>query len=94
MLFLNINTGLGYFIRTTHINWSYKVWVDLINERQQETHSLLGKKMRISWNKPIRGGGGRVVGNKCIPQFLNYHWVSLKKNLDQFIDILCALGKR
>ena len=27
-----------------HINLIYKVWVDLINERQQETHSLLGRK--------------------------------------------------
>ena len=34
-------TGLGYYIRTTHINWTQKVWVDLINEKQQETHGLL-----------------------------------------------------
>ena len=27
-----------------HIKLIYKVWVDLINERQQETHSLLGRK--------------------------------------------------
>ena len=40
-------TGLGYFIRITHINWIEKVWVDLINERQQETHALLGKKSKF-----------------------------------------------
>ena len=34
-----------------HINLIYKVWVDLINKRQQKTHSLLGNK-RIPWNKP------------------------------------------
>ena len=44
MLFLNIYTGLGYFIRTRHINWIQKVSVDLINERQQETHGLFDKK--------------------------------------------------
>ena len=27
-----------------HINLIYKVWVELINERQQETQYLLGKK--------------------------------------------------
>ena len=27
-----------------HINMVHKVLVDLINERQQETHGLLGKK--------------------------------------------------
>ena len=28
-----------------HISIVHKVWVDLINERQQETHGLLVKKM-------------------------------------------------
>ena len=37
-----------------HINIVHKVWIDLINERQQDTHGLLGKK-RIPWNKPIAG---------------------------------------
>ena len=37
MLFLNIYTGLGNFIRTTHISLILKVWVHLIDERQQET---------------------------------------------------------
>ena len=27
--FLNIYTGLGYFIRTAHINWIHKIWVHL-----------------------------------------------------------------
>ena len=27
-----------------HINIVHKVWVDLINERQQEAHGLLSKK--------------------------------------------------
>ena len=44
MLFLNVYTGLGYFIRTAHINWLHKLRVDLINERQQETHGLMKKK--------------------------------------------------
>ena len=57
MLFLNIYIGLGYFIHTTHINCILKVWVDLMNERQQETHGLLGKKL-IPWNKPITGAMG------------------------------------
>ena len=38
MLFLNIYTGLDYFIRTTHINLIHKVLVDLINERQQDAN--------------------------------------------------------
>ena len=42
MLFLNIYIGLGYFIRATHIKWIQKVWVDLMNERQQETQGLSG----------------------------------------------------
>ena len=54
MLFLNIYNGLGYFIRTTHINWIHKVWAYVISKRQQETNGLLGKK-RLSWNKPIMG---------------------------------------
>ena len=37
-MYIYIYTGLGYFIRITHI------WVHLINERQQETHGLFGKK--------------------------------------------------
>ena len=45
MLFLNIYTGLGYFILTTHINGIHIVWVDQVNERQLETHGLLGKKL-------------------------------------------------
>ena len=47
MLFLNIYTDLGYFIRTTHMNWIYKGWVKLINERQQETERFLGKKSKF-----------------------------------------------
>ena len=42
-VFLNIYIGHCYFIRATHINLIRKVWVDLINERQQETLSFLGK---------------------------------------------------
>ena len=42
MLFLNIYTGLRYFIRAAHINWIHKVWVGLMNERQQETQGLSG----------------------------------------------------
>ena len=37
-----------------HINTIHRVWVTLINERQQETRGLLGKK-RIPWNNPIAG---------------------------------------
>ena len=37
-----------------HINTIHKVWVTLINERQQETRSLLGKKL-IPLNNPIAG---------------------------------------
>ena len=36
------------------INLVHKLWVDLINKKQQETNGLLGKK-RIPWNKPIAG---------------------------------------
>ena len=54
MLFLNKHTGHGYFIRTTQSNQIQKVWVDPINERQQETHGLLGIKAN-SMNKPITG---------------------------------------
>ena len=53
--FFNMYAGLGYFVRfTLHINTIHKVWVTLINERQQETRGLLGKK-RILWNNPIAG---------------------------------------
>ena len=47
MFFLIVYTGLGYFIRTAHINLILKVWVDLIKERQQETHGLLDKKSKF-----------------------------------------------
>ena len=47
MLFLKIYTGLGYFICTTDINQFKKVWVDQLNERQEETHSLLSKKSKF-----------------------------------------------
>ena len=40
MLFLNIYTGIGNFIPVTDINWIHKVWVNLINEGQQETWKL------------------------------------------------------
>ena len=33
MLFLNMYTGLSYFIGTTYIDWIRKVWVHLINEK-------------------------------------------------------------
>ena len=55
MLFLNIYTGLGYFNCTTHINCIHKVWVDVINERQQETHGLLGKKSEFHGINLLRG---------------------------------------
>ena len=47
MLFLKIYTGLGYFICTRDINQFQKVWVDQLNERQEETHSLLSKKSKF-----------------------------------------------
>ena len=47
MLFLKIYTGLGYFICTTDINQFKKVWVDQLNERQEEIHSLLSKKSQF-----------------------------------------------
>ena len=47
MLFLKIYTGLGYFICTRDINQFQKVWVDQLNERQEETHSLLSKKSQF-----------------------------------------------
>ena len=55
MLFLNIYTSLGYIICITHINWIHKVWVDLINEGQQETHSLFGKKSKLHGINLLRG---------------------------------------
>ena len=33
MHFLNIYTGIAYFICTTYINFIHKVWVNLINRR-------------------------------------------------------------
>ena len=39
-----VYTSLGCFIRTIHANLIHNIWVDLINEGQQETHGLLGKK--------------------------------------------------
>ena len=47
MLFVRLYTGLGYFICTTDINQFQKVWVDQLNERQEETHSLLSKKSQF-----------------------------------------------
>ena len=38
-----------------HNNLIHKVWVDLINERQQNIHGFLGKNKQIPWNKPISG---------------------------------------
>ena len=55
MFFLIVYTGLGYFIRTAHINLIHKVWVDLIKERQQETHGLLDKKSKFHEIKLLQG---------------------------------------
>ena len=50
-------------------------WVNPINERQQETHGLLGKNKtkRILWNKSITGEYG---GNECIPK-ISITWIRL-----------------
>ena len=40
-IYVYIYTGLGC---TTHFSLIHKVWVDLINERQQKTHSLLSQE--------------------------------------------------
>ena len=49
-----IYTGHGYFIRTTHTTLIHKVWVDLINDRQQETHDLLRKKSELHGRNLLR----------------------------------------
>ena len=43
MFFLIVYTGLGYFIRTAHINLIHKVWVDLIKEGS--------KRLTVCWIK-------------------------------------------
>ena len=68
-LYMVIYTGLGYFIWTRNINWIHIVWVDLINEGQQETHGLLGKKAN-SMEKTYYGG------NECIPK-ITITWIQL-----------------
>ena len=38
------SSSFSIFTSILHINLIYKIWVDLINKRQQENHSLLGTK--------------------------------------------------
>ena len=81
MLFLNIYAGLGYLIQTTHINWICKVWVHLINKRQQETDGLLGKKTN-SMKETYYGGNERE----------NYNCLNLTQLLDlNLTQLLVAL---
>ena len=47
-LFLNIYILVLVISFVPHINLIHKVLVDLINEREQETHGLLSKKL-IPW---------------------------------------------
>ena len=68
MLFLNIYTGLGYFICTTDINWIHKVRVGRPDKRKAaKTHGLLGKKYGV---KTYHGG------NECIPK-ITITWIQL-----------------
>ena len=60
------------------INLIHKVWVDLINKRQQETHGLLGIKKLIPWNKPI-------TGQWVHPENYNY------LNPTQLLDLCCSV---
>ena len=54
-LFLKIYIIIGYYHGTTHINLIHKVWVNLINERQQKTHGLVGKKSEFHEINLLRG---------------------------------------
>ena len=75
MRFLNIYTGLGYFIRTIHISLIHRVWLYLINERQQEDHGLLDKRSEFHEINLLRGH----------PENYNY------LNPTQLLNVCCSV---
>ena len=78
MPFLNIYTGIAYFICTTYISFIHKVWVNLINQRQQETHGLLGKKIEFHGINLLRG-------KSVHPKKYNH------LNPTQLLDLCCSV---
>ena len=85
-LFLNICTGLGCFIRTSHIKWIHKVWVYLISERQIEIQGLLDKKANsMEWT---------YYGvNECIPKItITWIWLSYLTCVALFFNLRLSIG--
>ena len=78
MFFLIVYTSLGYFIRTAHINLIHNVWVDLIKERQQETHGLLDKKSKFHGINLLQGHWVHLE---------NYNYL----NPTKLLDLCCSV---
>ena len=76
MLFLNKHTGLGYFIITTYQNnLIHKVWVNLINEKQQNIQGFLDKISESSISR----------GQWVLPENYNY------LNPTELLDLRCSV---
>ena len=82
MHFLDIYTGIAYFICTTYINFIHKVWVNLINRRL----GFLPNKPMVCWVKKIEFHGINLLRGKSVhPKKYNY----LKPT--QLLDLCCSV---
>ena len=79
-LFLRTYIIIVYFISTTHVNLTHKVWANLINKWQEETHGLFGKKGEFNRINLLLG--------QWVHPRKNYNYLSLTQLLGFFCSVV------